>query len=63
MSLETLFFATKIRCRISNIMNTTYSLIGQRILQAAQDTFLRYGFHGTILQEIALKAEVCKSII
>ncbi len=35
----------------------------QRILKAAQSTFLRFGFHGTKLQQIAEIAKVNKSVI
>ncbi|WP_319231689.1 TetR/AcrR family transcriptional regulator [Draconibacterium orientale] len=35
----------------------------QKILDAAITIFLRYGFHGTTLQQIALKAKVNKSVI
>jgi len=41
----------------------TTSVVEQKILKAAQNTFLRYGFHGTTLQKIAVMAEVNKSII
>lgn len=41
----------------------TGSVVEQKILKAAQNTFLRYGFHGTTLQKIAVMAEVNKSII
>jgi AcrR family transcriptional regulator len=35
----------------------------KRILQAAEEIFLKYGFHGTKLQQIAEMAEVNKSVI
>jgi len=35
----------------------------QKILEAAQSTFLRFGFHGTKLQQIAETAKVNKSVI
>jgi AcrR family transcriptional regulator len=41
----------------------TDSLVEQKILKAAQNTFLLYGFHGTTIQKIAVKAEVNKSLI
>jgi AcrR family transcriptional regulator len=44
-------------------MKMKHSPTEKKILKTAQDTFLRYGFHGTRLQEIALKADVSKSII
>lgn len=34
------------------------TVVEQKILKAAKDTFLRYGFHGTTLQRIAIIAEV-----
>lgn len=35
----------------------------QKILEAAQETFLRFGFHATKLQQIAETAKVNKSVI
>lgn len=42
----------------STILNTE-----QKILEAAQVTFLRFGFHGTKIQQIAETAKVNKSVI
>ncbi len=39
------------------------SAVEQKILKSALDTFLRYGFHGTKLQQIAVNANVSKSMI
>jgi AcrR family transcriptional regulator len=44
-------------------MKMKQSLAEEKILKAAQDIFIRYGFHGTRLQKIAATAEVNKSII
>lgn len=41
----------------------TYSFVEQNIINAAQNIFLRYGFHGTRIQQIAVKAGVSKSTI
>lgn len=35
----------------------------QRILEVARETLLKYGFHGTTLHQIALKANVNKAAI
>lgn len=35
----------------------------EKILNAAYETFLLYGFHGTTLQKIAVKAKINKSAI
>lgn len=42
----------------STVLNTE-----QKILEAAHTTFLRFGFHGTKLQQIAETAKVNKSVI
>lgn len=40
-----------------------YSPVEDKILAAANDTFIRYGFHGTTIEKIALKAGVNKASI
>lgn len=44
-------------------MKMMSSVVEQKIFKAAQDTFLRYGFHGTKLHQVAIKAAVNKSLI
>lgn len=44
-------------------MDTTALSTEDRISKAAQETFLKYGFHGTKLQQIAESAKVNKSVI
>ncbi|MDD4148835.1 MAG: TetR family transcriptional regulator [Bacteroidales bacterium] len=44
-------------------MNITVLNTEQKIFYAAKKTFLRFGFHGTSLQQIALVAEVNKSLV
>ena len=44
-------------------MNTAVLTTEQKILKAAKKTFLRFGFHGTTLQQIASMAGVNKSMI
>jgi AcrR family transcriptional regulator len=44
-------------------MDITSISTEQKILYAAEETFLKYGFHGTRLQQIAESAKVNKSVI
>ena len=45
-----------------NIVNRN-SPVKDKILTAANDTFIRYGFHGTTIEEIAMQAGVNKASI